>query len=473
MRIGIVTQNYYPRYGGITEHVHAQAQELRRRGHEVTIIASCYRRGEQGLRGGVLRLGRNLVLPYNRAFVDVTIGLTLKGQLRRAFRDLDLGLVHIHSPNAPTLPLFAAQVSDRPTVGTFHCTGGPSRLHGLFQPLVSLAVDRLDARIAVSSTAKATAERYDPGTYEVIPNGVDIDRFHPLVQPYEEWRNPRFTNILFVGRLDPRKGVPDLISAMPEVVERTGGRARLLVIGDSCLRPLIEAGVPEAVREHVHFLGHVPGTDLPRWYATGDIFCSPATGNESFGIVLVEAMAAGRAVVCSDIPGYRSVVTPRRDAEVFPPGDVPALARALARLVQDPARRERLARAGRRRALDFAWPSVVDRIEAVYRTVAGRRAIALSGMSAACRRPDPELSTSRATLHARGVAAVRSVVTTRCAIGGHDSPSGGPQPGWRSRDSTRWSRESAGTPAAVRFGVRGPAASGGDPPRRAAPSGRT
>jgi len=383
MRIGIVTQSYYPRYGGITEHVHALAKDLRRRGHEVTIITSCFRRGEQGSGDGVLRMGWNILVPFNRAFVDVTIGLTLKRQLRRAFRDLDLDIVHIHSPNAPTLPLFAAQVSDRPTVGTFHCTGGRTALHDLFSPLVSRAMDRLDARIAVSSTAKATAELYDRGPYKVIPNGVDVERFHPFVRPYERWRDPALTNILFVGRLDPRKGVQDLIAAMPEVVERTGGRARLLVIGDSYLRPLVVAGVPAAVREHVHFLGHVPGADLPRWYATGDIFCSPATGNESFGIVLVEAMAAGRAVVCSDIPGYRTVVTPHRDAEVFPSGNVPALARALARLVVDPARRERLGAAGRRHALDFAWPSVVDRIEAVYRAAAGCRPAALSCTSAA------------------------------------------------------------------------------------------
>jgi len=383
MRIGIVTQNYYPRYGGIAEHVHALAQELRRRQHDVTIITSRPQRCGQGLRDGVLRLGRNVVIPYNRAFADLTLGLTLKSQLRGAFRDLRLDLVHIHNPNAPTLPLFAAQVSDRPIVGTFHCTGGPSRLHGLFRSLVSRAMDRLDARIAVSTTARATAERYDPGEYEVIPNGVDIDRFHPQVEPFREWRDPKFTNLLFVGRLDPRKGTPDLIAAMPEVVERTRGRARLLIVGDSVLRPLIEAGVPDAVRKHVHFLGHVPSADLPRWYTTGDVFCSPATGNESFGVVLVEAMAAGCAVVCSDIPGYRCVVTPRRDAELFPSGDVSALARTLARLVEDPARREQLARAGRRRALDFAWPHLVNRVEGIYRTVAGRRAMPLSGTAAA------------------------------------------------------------------------------------------
>lgn len=383
MKIGIVSQSYYPRYGGVTEHVHALALELRRRGHEVTIITSFFRRGEKGFRDGVLRIGWNILVPFNRAFVDFAIGISLKRQLKRAIRELDLDVVHVHCPTAPTLPIFAVQVSDRPTVGTFHSTGGRTAMQDFFKPLVVGAMSRLDGRIAVSTTAKATAELYHPGPYEIIPNGVDVERFHPLVAPFPQWKDPAFTNILFVGRLDPRKGVQDLIAAMPEVVMRTDGRVRLLVVGDSYLRPQIMAGVPNSVREHVHFLGHVPSADLPRWYATGDIFCSPATGNESFGIVLVEAMAAGRAVVCSDIPGYRTVVTPNQDAAVFPPGDVPALARVLSQLVEDPERRGRIAETGRRRALEFSWPSVVDRIEAVYREAAGRRAAALSGTTAA------------------------------------------------------------------------------------------
>jgi len=159
----------------------------------------------------------------------------------------------------------------------------------------------------------------------------------------------------------------------------------------NCVLPLvapsrltqIEAQVSDFARRHVHFLGHVPSADLPRWYATGDISCSPATGNESFGIVLVEAMAAGRALVCSDIPGYRTVVTPGENAATFPPGDVRALARTLANLVDDAPRRGRLAEAGRQRALDFAWPRIVDRIEAVYREAVGHHRASLTGHTAA------------------------------------------------------------------------------------------
>ena len=315
MRIGIVSQSYYPRYGGVTEHVHHSALELRRRGHEVTIITSRFRRGEAASAPGVERIGYNLLIPFNGAFVDLAVGIRLRSQLRALLRRHDFDIVHTHAPLVPTLPLIAVETAECPQVGTFHTTSGHSK----------------------------------------------------------QWRDPDRVNVLFVGRLDPRKGVQVLIDAMPEVIERTRGRARLLIVGDSYLRSRFEASVPTAARPHVHFLGHVPSHDLPRWYATGDVFVSPALGHESFGIVLAEAMAAGRAVVASDIPGYRTVVQPGVNGVVFPPGDVGALAGTIAALVDDPERRALLGQRGRARALDFAWPHVTDQIEAVYRRVLGRR----------------------------------------------------------------------------------------------------
>ena len=373
MKIGIVSQSYYPRYGGVTEHVHHTAAELRRRGHQVTIITSHFRRGAADRAPGVERIGYNILIPFNGAFVDLAVGLRLKSQLRRLFRTYDFDVVHTHAPLVPTLPLLAIQAATCAQVGTFHTTGNRSAMLAWARGYLTPVVEKLGARIAVSNTARDYAAEYFPGEYHVIPNGVDIERFHPSVKPFDEWVEPGRINILFVGRLDPRKGVHYLIAAMPEVVERTGGRARLLIVGDSYLRSRLERSVPPAVRGHVRFLGHVPGTDLPRWYATGDIFVSPASGNESFGIVLVEAMASGRAVVASDIPGYRSVVSPGENGVVVPPGDVPALARAIAALANDPARRRALAENGRAHALGFSWPCVTDRIEAVYRHVLGRR----------------------------------------------------------------------------------------------------
>ena len=373
MKIGIVSQSYYPRYGGVTEHVHHTAAELRKRGHEVLIITSHFRRGESANGDGVARIGHNLLIPFNGAFVDLAVGLRLEHQMRGLLRTWDFDVLHTHAPLVPTLPLMAVKAASCAQVGTFHTTGGPSRLLELMKGYLEPLIAKLDARIAVSNTARDYAAAYFPGHYHVIPNGVDVERFHPSVWPFDEWRTPGTINLLFVGRLDPRKGVQLLLDAMPEVVERTAGRVRLLVVGDSYLRSSFERSVARVAREHVHFLGHVPSADLPRWYATGDIFVSPASGNESFGIVLLEAMACGRTVVASDIPGYRSVVVPDTNGVMFPPGDRAALARTLAALADDPDRREALATRGRARALEFAWPRVTDRIEAVYREVVARR----------------------------------------------------------------------------------------------------
>jgi phosphatidylinositol alpha-mannosyltransferase len=383
VKIGIVTQSYYPRFGGVTEHVHATGAELTRRGHEVHVITSRFASNPaEGL--SVERIGRNVLVPFNRAFVDFTIGWNLKGQLRRLFRDHDFDVLHTHCPAAPSLPLLAVAAAETLQVGTFHMTGR-NALQQLFQRPLAKRMARLDARIAVSETARECAEHYFGGDYSVIPNGVDVERFRPGNEPFEAWRERDRINIVFVGRLDPRKGVEHLLAAVPEVVARSRGRARFLIVGDSYLRDKLQAAVRSDMRSHVTFLGAVPSVDLPRWYATADIFVSPATGNESFGIVLLEAMAAGVPVVCSDIPGYRSVVVPQTNALVHPPGDVGALADALTTLVLDDERRGQLSEQGRQRALEFAWPVVTERLEALYQSLLGRVSVAFNKADPAAR----------------------------------------------------------------------------------------
>ena len=277
MKIGIVTQSYYPRFGGVTEHVHATAMELSRRGHDVRVITSRFKEErDEGL--SVDRIGRNVLIPYNRAYVDFTIGWNLKGQLASLFRRYDFDLVHTHCPAAPSLPLLAVAAAQCPQVGTFHMTGRNS-LQEMFRGPLARRMARLDARIAVSATAQECAEHYFGGSYRVIPNGVDVDRFHPDNEPFEQWQSRDRVNIVFVGRLDPRKGVNLLIAAIPKVIEQTRGRARFLIVGDSYLRRKLEGAVRADMREHVTFVGAVPSQDLPRWYATATSSCRrpPAT----------------------------------------------------------------------------------------------------------------------------------------------------------------------------------------------------
>jgi len=154
VKIGIVTQSYYPRYGGVTEHVHHTAVELRRRGHEVVIITSHFRRGEHENGDGVVRIGHNLLIPFNGAFVDLAVGLRLEGQLRDLLCAGDFDLLHTHAPLVPTLPLLAIKAASCAQVGTFHTTGGPSRLLELMRGYLAPVVEKLDARIAVSPTSR-------------------------------------------------------------------------------------------------------------------------------------------------------------------------------------------------------------------------------------------------------------------------------------------------------------------------------
>ena len=376
VRIGIVSQSYYPRYGGVTEHVHHTAVELRRRGHQVTIITSRFRRGEAPSDCEVERIGYNLLIPFNGAFVDLAVGIRLRSQLRGLLRRHHFDILHTHAPLVPTLPLIAVETAECPQVGTFHTTSGPSRLIEAFQRRAGAArMQRLDARIAVSETARDFVAQYFPGDYVVIPNGVDTERFHPGVEPFPEWRDP--------GAREPAlRRPPRPAQGRPGAARRHArGASRAPAAGRACwwwaTRTCAGASRPPWPRRRGSTCASsatCSSRELPRWYATGDIFVSPALGHESFGIVLAEGMAAGRAVVASDIPGYRSVVQPGVNGLVSPPGDVAALAddpvRAWSRT---PTAAPRSPATAGQRALEFAWPRVTDRIEAVYRDVLARR----------------------------------------------------------------------------------------------------
>jgi phosphatidylinositol alpha-mannosyltransferase len=370
VRIALVSQSYYPRFGGVSEHVAHAARELRRRGHEVTIVTGRPPGYRQEDPPEIVRLGTSVMVPFQGAFVDLTLGPTLRRDLTRVWKERPVDLVHVHQPLTPTLPLLTGETAPVPVVGTFHAAGDDSRLFRLFRRPLLRHFDRLHGRIAVSTAARAFVERHFPGDYRIIPNGVDVARFHPDVPPLPELMDGRL-NVLFVGRLDPRKGLPVLLDALPALRRRVP-EARVVVVGHSFLRPWLERQVRAADREHVVFAGAVPAADLPRWYASAHVVASPALKNESFGIVLLEAMAAGRPIVASDIPGYRAVIEGEDDGVLVPPGDAKALARAIARLLEDPARRLALAARGRARAERFGWSNVAARLEGYYHEVLSR-----------------------------------------------------------------------------------------------------
>jgi phosphatidyl-myo-inositol alpha-mannosyltransferase len=209
-----------------------------------------------------------------------------------------------------------------------------------------------------------------PGPITIVPNGVDLARFRCGVDPLPQFAGA-IPNLLFVGRFDPRKGLPELMRACASIRDE-GLDFRLILVGDGRLRRSLERAARRFPPGRVVFEGQVEHDRLPRYYASADVFCTPARGSESFGLVLLEAMAQGVPIVATDIPGYRSVVTHESEALLVPPRDPDALARALGSLLRDPARRERLGAAGLRTAARYGWDSIAERLEAIYLEVIGR-----------------------------------------------------------------------------------------------------
>jgi phosphatidylinositol alpha-mannosyltransferase len=234
-----------------------------------------------------------------------------------------------------------------------------------------VAASRLHGRIAVSAAARHFADRYLPGDYKVIPNGVDLRLFAHAV-PVARWQDGR-PNILFLGRLEPRKGLLHLLKAF-RLVRKAGSDCRLLVAGAGPLEREARRYVMTRRLQGVEFLGRVSDQEKVQLFRTADVFVAPATGRESFGIVLLEAMASGTAIVCSDIHGYKGVVRRDEQALLVPPGDHRAMAEAILRLVADPALRGRLAASGLERAQLFGWDRITARVEAYYGFVARRLA---------------------------------------------------------------------------------------------------
>jgi phosphatidylinositol alpha-mannosyltransferase len=245
----------------------------------------------------------------------------------------------------------------------FHASARANTGYALFRPFLAGAFRRITVPVAVSEPARRFVAQYFPGSYRIVPNGVDLERFSPAVAPLRA--RDGVPTILSMGRLDPRKGIEHLIDALP-LVARALGRVRLLVAGDGPRARDLHARAAERARGLVEFLGSVPAADVPGLYAAADCLCAPAVRNESFGIVLLEAMASARPVVASDIPGYRQVVAPGETGLLVPPGDPPALAGALTAALRDPARRRTMGEAGRRRALHYAWEHVTEELLAIY-----------------------------------------------------------------------------------------------------------
>ena len=366
MKIGIVTPTYYPYPGGVSEHVYHTCVELGRMGHNVRVVTTHFGRDQAPNEEQVIRIGRSFPIPANGSLCPVAVDVRMRAKVRRMLLAERFDVLHLHEPLMPTLCLSVLAEAEVPIVGTFHANNDRAFGYRLFGSLLENYLDRLDARIAVSAAAMRTvAERFG-GDYTVIPNGVDIGRFSTAAPTFS--RDDEGFRILFVGRLEPRKGAKFLLRAMPRIL-REVPEARLTVVGSGPLSRYYRLHLPDGVEDRVVFAGRVSADALASQYAAADVFCSPAMGGESFGIVLIEAMAAGAAVVASDIAGYRDVVSDGATGLLVRRGDPDSIADGVVRLARDDALRRRLVESARSEVRQYAWDRVTRRILAVYESV--------------------------------------------------------------------------------------------------------
>ena len=375
MKIALVSPYDFAHPGGVVNHISCLEQQFTRMGHEVKIIApaskAVYTLGDR-----FIRIGTPRPIPVSGSIARVTVSIRLESQVNEVFQRENFDICHLHEPLMPTLCTTVLRLKRTPMVGTFHASGGKP-WYTMFSPLMKWYLDRwfskLDGWIAVSQIALEYVNSCFPANYTVIPNGVDTNHFNHEVAPIEQFNDGRF-NILFVGRLEKRKGFDYLLKAYRHI-KRDFQRCRLIVVGPGVrLRNKYEKRINNNGLSDVIFTGYAAYSELPRYYKTADIVCFPATGRESFGIVLLEAMAVGKPIIASDITGYASVMTNNTEGILIPPRDEEKLAEALIRMMTDKSLREQMAAKGRPKALKYDWANIARRVLDYYQQTLERLA---------------------------------------------------------------------------------------------------
>jgi phosphatidylinositol alpha-mannosyltransferase len=353
----------YP--GGVTEHVTHLSEELRRRGHEVHVIAPMSGpRDEASLSPFVHPIGRVISIPTNGSVARVTLPLRGYVQVKRLLARERFDIIHLQEPMMPALPLTVLRHSHTVNIGTFHAFRRSNIAYFYAKPMIRPLFKKLHGLIAVSRPAREFVAEYFPGDYRVIPNGIEVARFsEPVPMPPELQADGPI--VLFVGRMEKRKGLSYLLRAWANV-RREFPDARLIVVGHG--RPLesYRAFAQNQGWDEVEFKGFVPASTLPAYFQRADVFCAPSTGAESFGIVLLEAMAAGRPILATRIDGYAEVISHGVDGLLVEPKDPQALAVGLTHLLADKDLRRKLGAAGRAKAQGYDWSTVTDQIVDFY-----------------------------------------------------------------------------------------------------------
>ncbi len=365
MKICLVSDPYYPYPSGVSEYTHYLAKYLRRLGHTVKILTTHYK--EEVPEPDVFRVGRVFYIPMNKSFATLSVGWDIPRKVKYFLEQEKFDVIHTMGPFPPSISFFALHYSRALNITTFHSTGFKYYRAGsyIFRRLFQKYIRKLHGLIAVSETARDTFMPYIPGEYTIIPNGVDLERFHPRVSPFPEFKGKK-NKILYLGRLDRRKGLIELLKALPLIKEELK-EVLLIVVGkgpleNECRRLVANLGLTDSVI----FRGYAPAKEIPSYYASCDIYCSPALGGESFGIVLLEAMAVGKPVVASRIPGYDRVIIDGYNGLFFNPHNKGEIAEKIIEVLSNDSIRQRLIRNGLEFVKNYSWDNMAKKIEDFY-----------------------------------------------------------------------------------------------------------
>lgn len=363
MKIALVSPYDFVSPGGVVAHISRLHDQFTKLGHDVRIIAPCSHAEPSAVHRDLIALGRPVPVPSAGSVARPTLSPFLGTEMKRVLGRDQFDVVHVHEPLGSTLSLTALAVSQTVNVATFHACHREPRGYRVARPFAMRWFRKLDGRIAVSVPAMRFVARHFPGEYEIIPNGIDVEHFSAEVPPLERFQDGKL-NILFVGRLEKRKGLRYLLGAYG-TVKRQLPEARLIVVGPGDRRPY-EKLARSLGLEDVVFVGFVPYQDLPMYYRTADVFCAPATGEESFGIVLLEAMAAARPIVASANEGYASVLSHGVEGLLVPPEEEQGTAEALITMLSDESVRLDMGERGRATAEHYSWANVAGRVLDYY-----------------------------------------------------------------------------------------------------------
>ncbi|TRW84790.1 glycosyltransferase family 4 protein [Mycolicibacterium sp. 018/SC-01/001] len=367
MRIGMVCPYSFDVPGGVQSHVLQLAEVMHAAGHEVSVLAPASPDAETTLPDYVVSGGKAVPIPYNGSVARLRFGPATHRKVKKWLQQGDFDVLHLHEPNAPSLSMLALNIAEGPIVATFHTSTTKSLTLTVFEPILRPMHEKIVGRIAVSDLARRWQMEALGSDAVEIPNGVDVASFAtaPMLEGY-----PRpGRSILFLGRFDePRKGMSVLMGALPAVVERFAD-VEVLVVGRGDQAQLRETAGPLA--GHLRFLGQVDDAQKASAMRSADVYCAPNTGGESFGIVLVEAMAAGTAVVASDLDAFRRVLDDGRGGRLVAVDDPDDLAAGLIEMLTDDARRAAHIECATHLVARYDWSVVAQQIMRVYETVAG------------------------------------------------------------------------------------------------------